>query len=807
MNLGTLWQDVKYGFRMLAKNPSFSLVAVLTLALGIGANSAIFSVINGILLRPLPYAQSERLMFFTEWSEQVPEMSFSVENFKDLRDQNTSFENMVAFRSVNFILTGEGEPERVSGRQATSGLFPTLRVQPILGRAFTPDEDKPGTERVVLLGEGFWTRRFARDSGVLGKKLTLSGQIYTVIGVLTGNLHGTLRRFEVWTPLLHEETDLGGPQNRGNHPGIYVVGRLKPGVSPQQGRAEVIAIAKRLAEQYPNSNARQSMTAQPLRDAIVGDLRWALLVLIGAVGFVLLIACANVANLQLGRAAGRQKELSVRTALGASRGRLMRQLLTESVLLSVIGGVVGFLMAYGGVGALLATLPRTIPRVEEVRMDVTVLGFTALLAILTGLLFGIVPAWRISRTNLSETLKEGGRGTFGSRHHRLRNALVVSEISLALVLLVGAGLMLRSFFRVLQAAPGYDPNGVLTVSVPVPAAKFPDETRQAAFQQRVLENIKAIPGVTFAGGTTPLLGGWQTSFSIEGKPEPPPGQQPSTDISRISPDYFRAMGLRLIKGRVFNEHDIAGAPRVCIVDETFVQTYWPNEDPLGHKIKLGGGRDPKAPLLEIVGVVNHVKNYGVDQESRVETYLPYAQSPVGTFSLVVRTPGDPGSLTSAVRKAVIAADPDVPIFAVQTLEEIVSQNTAQRRLAALLLGIFAGLALLLAAVGVYGVMSYAVSQRTQEIGIRMALGAERKQILRMVMGQGALMVLCGVGIGLGAAFGLAQLIRSLLFQVSATDPPTFSVVPLVLLGAALVACYVPARRATRVDPMVALRYE
>lgn len=803
----TVWQDVRYGVRMLFGSPGFSIVALLTLALGAGANTAIFSVIDGILLRPLPYAHPENLMFLTEWSQQVPGMSFSVADFKDVRDQNTSFENMAAYNGRDYVLTGEGDPERLRGRCVTAGLLPTLGIQPVLGRGFTPEEDKPGAERVVMLGEGFWVRRFARDPNILGRKLTLNGESFTVIGVLPLKMHGSWRRTDAFTSLGRLEDQLGGPTNRGSHPGIYVFARRKPGVTEEKARAEVTAIAKRLSEQYPASNARQSMTAEALTNTVVGEVRRPLLLLLAAVGFVLLIACVNVANLLLGRAATRQKEIGVRLALGAGRGRVMRQLLTESIVLSLLGGLTGLLIAYGGVKWLVSTLPTSFPRTEEIRLNSSVLLFTIAISMLMGLLFGIVPAWKVSLTNLHDTLKEGGRGTLGGTHHRLRSALVVIEISLALILLVGAGLMLRSFFRVMHADAGFNPQGVLTAVVSLPSTRYKEPAQVRDFITRVLENVRAMPGVEHVGSTLPLLGGWQTSFSIQGKPEPPRGQRPSTDISRVSPDYFRAMGVRLLRGREFTERDNADAAPVCIVDSTFAQTFWPNEDPIGRRITLEHNPDQAPKWIEVVGIVAHVKNYGVEQTSRVETYIPNAQQPIGSFTLVVRTSGSPASLIPGVRQSVLAVDKDIPTFGVQTLEDIVAENTAERRMSAILTGIFAGLALILAAVGIYGVISYSVMQRTQEIGIRMALGAEQDHILSMVLKHGALVSLSGIALGLVAAFGLARLIASLLFQVSPSDPPTFSLVPLLLLAVALLACYIPARRATRVDPMIALRNE
>ena len=811
----SLWRDIKYAVRVLAKARGFTAVAVLTLALGIGANTAIFSVIHAVLLRPLPYPQADRLVLLTEWMEQVPDMSFSIPNLKDVRDRNRVFESLVGYNSSNFILTSQGaDAERVNGRQVTAGLFATLRKEPILGRGFSPEEEKPGAEGVVLLSEGFWERRFGRDPKILGQTLMLSGESFTVIGVMPRTLHGTWRTIDVYTPLLRLEDSIGGENNRDNHLGIYAIGRLKPGVAVEAARTDVVGIAKQLAEAHPKTNTGQSMTVQPLLATFVRDLRPALMLLLGAVVFVLLIACANVANLLLARSAERHREIAVRMALGGERRRLLRQLLTESVLLSLGAGVLGVLLAFWGVRGLVASLPDNVPRADEIGLNVQVLTFTLLVSLLTGLLFGIAPAWKTLRTHMHDTLKEGGRGVVGLGGRRLRNGLVVAEVSLSLILLVGAGLLLRSFFQVIQADPGFRPEGVLIASVPLPPSRaatakvapgmHPEHPRNAAVLERVLEQVRAVPGVTSAGATVPLLGGWQSVFNVEGKAEGPAGHI-LVDIARVSPDYFRAMGIRLLRGRVFDERDRTDAPLVCMVDDRFVQAHWPGENPLGKRLKFG---DPAArDWIEVVGVVAHVKNYGVDADSRVEVYLPFLQYSSGAFTLVVRSQGDPAALTSSVRAAVRAADPELPIYSARTLDELVSERTAQRRLAVLLISVFAALALVLAAVGIYGVMSYAVTQRTQEIGIRMALGAERDHIVRMVLRSGTVMALCGVGIGLVAALGLTRLITTLLFQTSPTDPPTFSVVPVLLLGVALLACYLPARRATKVDPIIALRHE
>jgi len=805
-----IWQDVKYGARMLLKSPGFTLVAVLTLALGIGANSAIFSVVNAVLLRPLPYPNADRLVFLTEWSQQVPNMSFSFEDFKDVRDQNKVFESVVASRSQGWVLTGLQETEQLNGRAASSGLFATMGIQPILGRAFTPDEDKPGGQKVVLLGEGFWTRRFARDPGVLGRQLQLDNVSYTVIGVMPGNLHRSMQLNDVWTPLMQDEGTQGGPNQRGSHPGIYLAARMKPGITVEQARAEVVGIAQRLAEQYPNSNAKQSMTVVSFLDAVVGDLRSALWVLLGAVVFVLLIACSNVANLLLARAAARQKEIAVRTALGAGRRRIIRQLLTESVLLSVVGGVLGMALAYGGVRALVAITPANTPRMDEVRLDGAVLAFTMLLSIGTGLVFGLFPALQSSKSDTAETLKEGGRGaSAGVARHRVRSALVIAEVSMALVLLVGAGLMLRSFMQILDADPGFNPERVMTASFSLPDAKYSDPAKARLFIDSVVKKVQAIPGVDSAATTLPLLGGFQNGFVAEGQPEPRPGQFPSTDVTRITPDYFRAMGMPIQKGRAFTDMDIAGQPLVCIVDETMVQTYWPGQDPLGKHIRFGA--NVQNPQMTIVGVVPHVKNYGVDQESRVEIYLPVMQNTRGFATFVIRTAGDPGAVTSAVRQALASVDPDIPLFRPRALEDILSDSRGQRRIAAQLLAAFSLLALTLAAVGIYGVMAYAVQQRTHEIGIRLALGAQKNDILKMIVGHG--MILAGIGVAIGwvtafgVSFSLSRAVSTLLFRVSSADPPTFASMPLLLAAVALLACYIPARRALRVDPMIALRYE
>ena len=805
----TLWQDIRFGARMLGKSPGFTALAVLTLSLGIGANTAIFSLINGMLLRPLPYQEAEKLLFISEWSEQVEDMSFSVENFKDLRDQATTVESIMAFRGQSYVMTGNDRAERLNGREVTSGMFDTLRLRPLLGRPFTPAEDTVGAERVALLGEGFWTRRFARDPGVLNQSITLNGETFTIIGVLPGRLHTSMRLTDVFTPMLRREDELGGPDNRGNHPGIYVYARLAPGVSEAQARTEIVSIAERLAETYPNSNARQSMTVRSLHEALVEETRPRLLVLLGAVLLVLLIACANVANLLLGRATTRRQEMAIRNALGAGRWRLVRQLLTESVLLSCIGALLGVLFAYWGVRGLVAGFPADTSLTEGISIDRTVLLFTAAMAVLTGLLFGLAPAWQASRSEVHTTLKEGGRGGPGRGHHRIHASLIVLETALALVLLLGTGLMLKSFCQVLAADAGFDARNVLTASVSGPDIKYKEPDQRRLFIEQVVSSVQALPGVVHAASALPLLGGWQSGFTIEGRPEPPPGQRPSADITHISPDYFRVMGIRLLEGRIFDARDQAGSLPVCMIDETFARKHWPGETSLGKRVRFGGNDENNDdPWMEVVGVVNHVKHYGVDQDSRIEMYLPYTQSPIPSFSLVVKTAGDPSQVAASVGRAVAGVDTDVPLYQVRTLESITTDRVAERRLAAILITIFGALALTLAAVGIYGVLSFSVTQRSHELGIRMALGAQHGDILKMVIGSGMLLALAGLGIGLAAGyFGMAPLISSVLFEVTATDPPTFTVSPVILLVVALMACWLPARRATRVDPLITLRDE
>ncbi|MFY9553402.1 MAG: ABC transporter permease [Blastocatellia bacterium] len=801
--MNTLLQDLRYGIRMLLKNPGFALVAVIALALGIGANAAIFSVVNTVLLRPAPYEDPDRLMVLTENKPpKFPEFSVSPGNFLDWQKQNTVFEKLTAINGAAFILVGEGaEPERIRGARVSAGLFDMLGVNPIHGRTFLEEEDQPGHENVVILSTALWKRRFAADPNVISQPITLSGTSYTVIGIMPPSFGFPDRETDLWTPVAFTARDA---QAHGSHY-LSTIGRLKPGVTTEQARTEMNAIALRLSEQYPDTNAGWGINILPMQEHAVRDIKPALLMLLGAVGLVLLIACANVANLLLARATSRQKEIAIRTALGASRGRVARQLLTESVLLALIGGAVGVLLAQWGIGSLLALAPQDLPRVKEVTLDVSVLGFTLLVTLVTGVIFGLVPALQSSRPNLNETLKEGGRGTTGG-HHRVRAGLVITEVAMALVLLIGAGLLIRSFYRLQQVNPGFNASRALAVTVSLPGRKYPQPEQRSAFFTQLIEKISALPGVVAVGAsqTLPIQGDYVLGFIIQGRPPYAPGQDPSTNYYAVSPDYFKSMGIPLLRGRVFTDQDRAGTTRVAIINEEMAKKYFPDEDPIGKRIHVTQGPET---FREIVGIVGDVKQYGLAQPTTLQTYEPYLQVPFSAMTLVVRADGNPAPLGGAIRSEVLAVDKEQPISRIRPLEQVVSESVSNQRFSMLLLGIFAGVALILAAVGLYGVMSYSVTQRTHEIGIRAALGAQQKDVLKLVVGQGMILALSGVGIGLVAAFALTRVIAKLLFGIGATDPLTFVVIPAILTVVALVACFVPARRATKVDPMIALRYE
>jgi putative ABC transport system permease protein len=811
--MSTFLQDLRYATRMLVSGGAVTVIAIATLALGIGANTAIFSMVNGILLEPLPYQRPSELVLIRERHGERP-ISVSWLNYMDWKDQNHVLSEIGATAGVFLNLTrDDAEPERLPGARVTASYFRTLGVQPLVGRTFTEQEDSVGAEPVIVLSEGAWQRLFGGDRSAIGRALTLSGTAYTVIGVMPASFVIENPPIDAWVSLGRVRDTLG---DRSNHPGISAVARLKPGVTLDQARADLGAIAARLEQAFPATNGNIGILVDPLHEQIVGrDLERALMVLLGAVAFVLLIACANVANLLLSRGAARQREIAVRTALGAGRGRLLRQLLTESVLLAAAGGAGGVLLGAWGLRALLAAVPDNIARVGAVGIDTPVLLFTAALTLLTGVMFGLAPALQVSRPDLNETLKEGGRaGTRGVRAERVRSTLVVAQVALSLVLLVGAGLMLRSFAELQASSPGVDPTNVVAGGVALPAVRYTSVEQRRQFVRRVIDGLEATPGVDAAATVMPLPlggGGWQTSFAVEGYPEPEPGKYPTNDVARITPNYFRTMGIRLLRGRAFTWQDHENAPLVAIVDETFANTWFANQDPIGRRIKINAGHPPPGgpppPWVTVVGVVNHVKNYGIDQESRVEVYLPVVQSPVSLLNLVAKGAGGAGPIGRAMREAVRQADPTLPVFSIRTMDEYVARTLTSKRLLLMLLAVFAGVALTLAAVGIYGVMSYAVTQRTSEIGIRMALGAHPRDVLRLVVGNGMWLAVVGVVLGLAASYWLTRLMDTMLFGVSATDKTTFAAVAFVLVLVAFIATWIPARRAARVDPLVALRYE
>jgi len=811
--LGDLWQDLGYGMRMLLKNPGFTVVAVIALALGIGANSAIFSVVNTVLLRPLPYQDPDRLVMVWEdrTKQGFPRDTPAAGNFSDWRDQNQVFEGMAAIADQSFNLTGTGEPERIDGKRVSANLFQLLGVEPQLGRAFLPEEDQPGGNRVVVISHGLWQRRFGSDASITGKPLTLNGESYLVVGVMPPQFQFPGPDDELWVPIALTSEQAA---NRRRHY-LQVIARIKPGVGLEQAQTELNTIATRLQQQYPNTNTNVGAAVVPLHEQFVGDIKPALFVLLGAVGFVLLIACANVANLLLARAAVRQKEITIRMALGASRMRLIRQFLTESMLLAALGGIVGLLLSLWGVSLLKAFIPENISQAAAITIDARVLGFTLLVSALTGLIFGLAPAAQTSSFNLNETLKEGGRDSVaGSRGNRMRGLLVIAEVAVSLILLIGAGLLINSFLRLRNVDPGFRADNLLTMQVVLPELKYPDQARRSAFYTELISRIEALPGVNSAAVTNwiPLVRqGDSIGFSIEGRPDPAPGQgqRPSVVTRVVSPHYFQTMGIGLLQGRGFVEQDRVDAPAVAVINETMARRFWPDQDPLGKRITpaAAASADPD-DWITIVGVAKDVRQFELVADPKPQMYLSYQQ--VEFFAprnLVVSTAVDPLGLAATVRKTVWEIDKDQPVSNIRTMEEVLSESIARQRFSMLLLGIFAGVALVLAAVGIYGVMSYSVAQRTHEIGIRMALGARRSDVLKLTVGGGLKLVLAGVAIGLAAAFILTRVMSSLLFGVSATDPTTFIIISLVLIAVAVLASYIPARRATRIDPMVALRYE
>jgi putative ABC transport system permease protein len=799
----TFLQDLRFGCRMLLKSPNITLTAVITLALGIGATSTIFSFVNGILLRPLPYPDSDRLVLLDENAPKrgIASMGVSYPDFLDWREQNRVFTGVAAYEGgVDYTLSGSGEPEDVSCTWVSYNTFEILGVAPILGRSFTVEEERWKSGTVVILSHGLWARRFDAKPDVIGRKISFNKRSHTVIGVMPPGFKFPAVS-DLWVPMppvVGERTDHGWS----------VIARLKPGVSVQQAQSDMTAVARRIEEQNPVTNEGLGVKLIPLREGLAGDYRKALLILMGVVGLVLLIACVNVANLLLARASTRTKEVAIRTALGAGRWRVFRQLLTESLVLGVMGGALGLILAFWGLDLLLAAIPIDLPFWMKFDLDGRVLGFTAGVTLLTALIFGAAPALQASKVDLNEALKEGGRSSSGAGRHRTLRSLVVAEVALSLVLLIGAGLMMRSFMRLQHTGSGFNPENLLTLSLNVPILKYDKMEKFYAFYKELLERIRAMPGVEAAGATSslPLGGGfWEDSLTVEDHPALSVGQAPTMNFSVITPSYFRAMGIPLLIGRDFNDADTGDSLNVTIIDERLAREYWPNESPIGKRVRFGPPENNE-PWHTIVGVVGAVKNESLNLTRRKTVYIPTAQSPVDDMSLAIRA-RDPENLAPAIQRQVKAMDPDLPIINMRTMTEVVSRSVWQPRLYAILFGVFAAVALALASVGIYGVMAYSVAERKREIGIRVALGAQRRDVLKFVVAQGMTLTLIGIGAGLAAALALTQLMRSLLFEVSATDPLTFVVLAVLLSVVALVACYLPARRATKVDPMVALRCE
>ncbi|MFY9572084.1 MAG: ABC transporter permease [Blastocatellia bacterium] len=819
-----LSQDLRYGARMLFKAPGFTFVAVLTLALGIGANTAIFSVVNAVLLRPLPYAESERLVFVSERNQQSERVFVSWPNYQDWRANNGVFDHIGVYNLDSYNLIGDGEPERLLAGQVSADLFAALRADAEFGRVFSNEQDKPGAEPVVVLSHGLWQRRFGGNASVLDRPITLNERRYTVIGVMPPDFQFP-NRVELWVPA----GQLSGKdwQQRGNHPGLYGVARLKPGVTLDQARTELDTIALGLEKQYPGTNRDYRVALTPLLATVIGDVSWGLWVLLAAASFVLAVACANVANLLLVRSAVRQREMAIRAALGASRTRLVRQLLTESVMLALLGGGAGLLLANWTVSLLVSGSAGNLPRAAEVRLDARVLAFALGVSVLTGVLFGLAPAWQMGRVSLQQTLKERGPSLIGVKQ-RTGSALVIAEMALALILLVGAGLLVRSFYLLNKVDAGFVYENLLSFSLTLPERKYGSLERRTDFYTRLSRKMADTPGVQSVGLTSGLPFGrssWRNSFVVEGRPIPPPGEMPVLEACLVSPDYFRTMGIPLRAGRFFTDQDnrqhLAGRDlsslnegakqaaglNALVIDEEFARRYWPNEDAVGERIRLGPV-DAGSPVLTVVGVVGRVKMDKLSAESnRVQAYISCFQLAFSNITVVIKSAVEPSQMIAAARQQVQTLDTNQPIYNLKTLEQARSDSIAPERLNLTLLSLFAALALVLAAVGIYGVVSYGTTQRKHEIGIRLALGAPAAEVLKLVVRQGMKPVLIGLSIGLLASLALTRLLKSLLFGISSTDPLTFVAIAILLTGVALTACYLPARRATKVDPMVALRYE
>ncbi len=811
--MASFLQDARYAVRVLTKSPAFTAVAVLTLAVGIGANTSIFSVANALLLRPLPYAEPDRLVLLTAEKKVtgVRGGPLTFPRFTFIQQQNRSFASTAAFTNEEFNLSGRGDPEQVPSARVSWSFFDTLGVPPALGRSFRPEEDQPGGDPVVLISHALWTRLFDRNPAAVGQHLTLDARDYTIIGVLPADFRfgffGTT--VDIVAPRVFDLNIITPQQVRGGAGFLSIVARLKQGVAIAQAQAEVNALsaAYRAANPtLPDADPEMTVAVGNLRDELVINIRPAVLMLFGAVSVVLLIACANVASLLLSRALGRRREIAVRTAMGASRGELVRQLLTESVMLAMLGGALGVILSSWGTPVLASMAQNTLPRAAEIRTSGSVLGFTLVVSMVAGILFGLAPALEISRPDLNSDLRSEGRGnTSGRRRNSLRGLLVVAQVALSLLLLIGAGLLIRNFVQLRTAAPGFDPGHLLAMRISLPPARYPAAAKMTAFYDQLATSVRTVPGVVAAAESSALpVNPIRFSPSLpEGQPQVPLMQRPMFNIQTVSPGYVETMRVPLLRGREFTAADDAAAPRVLMVNETVARRFWPRENPIGKHILVGRATAPS----EVVGVIGDMRNVGVAADVQPEIYLPFAQLPWPTMNLVVRTAGDPRSVAGAVRSRVSALDPDLPVTSIQTMDEVLETAAAQPRFTTALLGALSTTALLLAIVGIYGVISYSVSERTKEMGIRIALGAARADILRLVLRQALILALAGIGIGLAASVALTRLLAGMLYRVSTTDPITFAAGSLLFAAIALLASYIPARRATRVDPMVALRYE
>lgn len=806
--LDSLRQDLRYGFRVLWRRPDFTVIAFLILALGIGATTALFSVVKGVLLRPLPYRDSGRIV--TLWQNNamrgVDREGVSPPNFLDYQARNHVFEAMAVLRPYGLDYTEQGEPETFQAWLVSEGFFEILGVSAQHGRTFVPEEYRAGNENVVLLGNGLWKRRFGSDPNIVGQKMVLDGKPYVVVGILPAEFHFTDKR-EVIAPYVMSDSE----KRRRSATYLNVIARLKPGVSVEQARAEMNTIATQLSQEYPQANREMGAAVVPLYEQMVGQVRPALLVLLAAVGFLLLIACANVANLQLTRGAYRGREFAIRAAMGAGRARLVRQLLIENLLLALLGGAGGLLLARWGINLILALSPGNLPRFDQIRLDGVVVAFALGVSLLTALIFGVVPVLRLSKPDIQESLKEGGQSTTpGVARHRLRRVLVVAEIAMAMVLLVGAGLLVRSFVRLLQVNPGFVESNALMLQVHVQDL-YPKPEQQAAYFEQTIERLTALPGVKAAGAVSapPFVGEGSIDvegpFTIEGRPAPTAGQEPTAYQTVATSDYFRALGIPLQRGRLFARTDNQQAPPVALVNETMARRYWPDENPLGKRISLKLFNEPFT--AEVVGVVGDVRHSGLDSSPRPEVFFHHPQAPFGSMTFVVRTEHDPLTMLPAVKKEIWAVNKNQPFYSIRTVEQLVSDSLGERRFSLFLLGIFAVLAFALAGAGIYGLVSFSASQRTHELGVRMALGAPTLAIMKVIVGEGLILAFIGVGMGLAGALALTRALSSMLFGVTPTDPLTFASISTLLIAVALLASYIPARRATKISPSLVLRHE